>query len=458
MPWTTLTLQVTTPLFNGGAEAADEDGAGPDGGPGGLASPRRRPVEEPGIRVASVRGAMRFWFRALAGTVAGPDTRLLARMEEAVFGSVAHPSPVALRIRAPQPKVTPSYPTPKWIGEAPRPAGPRPGPGRGGQQNRDDGKWLIYLLGQGLADAKERSLRRDFVDAGKTVSLALRFSGDEAVDTLALASLWLLCTYGGLGSRVRRGWGGLAITAAEGDLPGGWTRETVLTPGLGYFGQQQALWPIEHMDLWQTYLCDLPGVDVTPPESAEAWPADGVPPAYPVLSRTWTRAALWSGNVERDWEHVLGYAGEQFRWFRAEEDTPGVRYRPQVKTRWWMAQPGGDGGQFELGALGLPVVFKKAGPTVHAGKRSAPGAPPVPLRRASPLWLRVVGSGDQWKLFSFAFRGEFLPPGVKVHVWPDNRRPGRELAVTSADVVNRTDQWLDAMKNRTGFIRKPELR
>ena len=71
--WITLTLEVTTPLFNGGAD--------PDGTAG------FRPAAEAGVRVASLRGAMRYWFRALAGTIAGPDLALLARMEEAVFGS-----------------------------------------------------------------------------------------------------------------------------------------------------------------------------------------------------------------------------------------------------------------------------------------------------------------------------------------------------------------------------------
>lgn len=438
---------MTTPLFNGGADPADEHGL--------------RSADEAGIRVASIRGAMRFWFRALAGTVAGPDVRLLARMEEAVFGSVQHPSPVALRVRA-HPRLTRSYPTPKFIGESPRSVGRRPGPQPGGsgirgtQQNRDDGKWLIYLLGQGLADAKERTLSRDFVDEGKSVTIALRLSGNEVVDTLVLASLWLLCAYGGLGSRVRRGWGGLAITGSEGDLPGGWTSENIRTPGLEYFQRQPVIWPADHMELWQTYLCDLPGVDVPAPESAEAW---STRPSYAVLSRQWTRAALWSGQAERDWTRVLGYAGEQYRWFRAQEDAPDVPYRPQIKTpEWRTVTDRSDAKEFGLGALGLPIVFKKGGPTVHADQAPSKGESPVPLRRASPLWLRVVGGGEQWKLFSFAFQYEFLPADVKVHVWPDNRPPGRELAVSSEDVDARTNAWLDAVNGRSNFIRDRELR
>src|SRR5579863_4570864 len=102
MEWTTLTLQVTTPLFNGGAD--------PDGSAG------FRPDHEAGVRVASVRGAMRFWFRALAGVLTGPDLPLLAALERRVFGGAGDgtrdsagsaASPVLLRIPK-QPPVVPA--------------------------------------------------------------------------------------------------------------------------------------------------------------------------------------------------------------------------------------------------------------------------------------------------------------------------------------------------------------
>lgn len=431
MPWTTLQLQVTTPLFCAGD---DQTGSA--------------------VRVPSLRGAMRFWFRALAGTIAGDDLTLLARMEEAVFGSAQSPSPVSMRIRG-EPKATSRNSAPKFIQEPPNKGGRRGGPvGRGIRQPRDDGKWVVYLLGQGLADAADRTLRRDFIDVGRPVSVDFRFSGNESVDTLVLASLWLLCMYGGLGARTRRGFGGLAITGAEGDLPGDWSPETVLTPGHDYFEQQTCLWPADRMMLWQYCLTDLPGVTVDPPDQEEAWTRR---PSYPVLSRQWTRAELWRGKPEPEWTRVLGYAGEQYRWFRAKEDTPGVRYTPEIKTPEWRTVTGRvDDNQFALGALGLPIVFKKAGPTVHADQRPRPGAKPDLLRRASPLWLRVVGRDKEWKLFSFAFRGDFLPGDADVHVYPDNVHQGRELTVTSDDVDERTNEWLDAVRDRNSFIRNQE--
>jgi CRISPR type III-B/RAMP module RAMP protein Cmr1 len=452
--WTTLALQVTTPLFNGGADADGTAGFHPAG--------------EAGVRVASLRGAMRFWFRALAGTVAGPNLALLARMEEAVFGSAQAASPVKVRIRKEgQPKVSRDR-EPKFIqGPGPRPGQGRPpgpgrqGPGLGGgpKQGRDDGKWLIYLLGQGLADAAARTLRRDFVEPGKRIDVDFRLSGDEAVDTLAVASLWLLCAYGGLGSRARRGFGGLAIIGSSGELPGDWTPESVISPGLDHFEQLTCLWPGDHMTMWQACLTDLPDVDVAGPTGDEAWAGR---PSYPVLSQRWTRAAVRPGNPENDWKRVLGYAGEQYRWFRAREDTPGVPYRPQIKTVEWRNVTGRGDNRFALGSLGLPIVFKKDGPTVHADHLE--GTRAVPLRRASPMWLRAVSSdrlsGDRqrWKLFSYAFQADFLPPSAAVHVWPGKTRQGIEMAVTDDDLVERTDSWINGMRAGTDFIRNRELR
>jgi len=440
-----LTLEVTTPLFNGGAD--------PDGTAG------FRPPAEAGVRVASLRGAMRFWFRALAGTVAGPDLELLARMEEAVFGSAQTASPVKMRIRV-QPKVSHDR-EPKFIqGPGSRPGQGRqvgtgrPGSGVGLRQGRDDGKWLTYLLGQGLADAAARTLRRDFVEPGKPIKVDFRLSGDEAVDTLALASLWLLCAYGGLGARTRRGFGGLAITGSSGDLPGDWTAESVLSPGLDHFEGLTCLWPGDRMTLWQYYLTDLPHVDVAGPIGDEAWAGR---PSYPVLSQKWTRAAVRPGNPESDWTRVLGYAGEQYRWFRAREDTPGVPYRPQIKTGEWRNVTGRGNSRFAIGSLGLPIVFKREGPTVHADHLE--GIRAVPLRRASPLWLRAVSDdGQRWKLFSYAFQADFLAPSAGVHVWPSRTRQGAEMVVTDDDLVERTDSWINGMRARTDFIRNRELR
>jgi hypothetical protein len=432
--WETVTLQVTTPLFNGGA---DPDGASGFGSSG-----------EASVRVASLRGTMRFWFRALAGTVAGRDLGLLARMEAAVFGNAGTSSPVRMRIRR-QPRPEAGKDRPAFIG-AP---GPRPG---GLGQGRDDGKWLAYLLGQGLADAASRTLLRDFIKPGpgQRIEVGIGFSGIEAVDSLALASLWLLCAYGGLGSRTRKGFGGLRIVDGPEQLPGDWTADSLRSPDLDHYERLTCLWPEDRMEMWQLYLTDLPGVTAALPPDGEAWSSR---PTYPVLSRTSTAASAHRSTVS-SWQRVLGYAGEQYRWFRAQEDTPGVPYRPQIKTPEWRNVTGRGDDTFGLGALGLPIVFKKDGPTVNADRTTR--RTPEPLRRASPLWLRpVTGDGEHWKLFSFAFQGQFLPADAGVHVYPRGGRQGAQLTVTDDDLTERTQLWIETMRSTEGnFVRKREPR
>jgi CRISPR-associated protein Cmr1 len=74
-----LCLETITPLFLTGAD----------------------PRGEPELRAASIRGALRFWLRALLGGVIGDkDLDALRKAEPAVFGSTdTGASPVVVRIR-----------------------------------------------------------------------------------------------------------------------------------------------------------------------------------------------------------------------------------------------------------------------------------------------------------------------------------------------------------------------
>jgi CRISPR-associated protein Cmr1 len=73
-----VTLETVTPLFLGGAD----------------------PRGEPELRAASIRGALRFWLRALLGGVIGDkDLDALRKAESAVFGSTdTGASPVVVRV------------------------------------------------------------------------------------------------------------------------------------------------------------------------------------------------------------------------------------------------------------------------------------------------------------------------------------------------------------------------
>jgi len=412
MTWTTLHLEVTTPLFN--------SGAGPAGASG----------RQPGVRVPSLRGAMRFWFRALVGGVTGPNLSLLAELERMVFGSTEASCPVPLRIPDPP---------------AQRAAGTE-------QMNR----WVVYLLGQGLGDLRNTITIRPYVQPGAKfdVKLRLRKTGQntgenvavhENVAALTLASLWLLSSYGGIGARTRRGFGGVRITGSEGWLPPPWTPESIQSPALGHYEGLRFLWPDDTLGKCLTMLFNTRGVN-----AREAWTT---PPTFPVLHRQHTIAGVSGGGVFDNWGHTLRHTGEQLRNFRASRHAPGARYMPARKTPEWEDVIWGPGDHFSVGALGLPVVFKKNGPIVNAERSDRAEREDNSLRRASPLWLRAVGSGDEWRLFSFAFLGEFLPgPDAPVVNLRNGNNPPEPLRVDTADVRRLTQQWIDVMAVDESFV------
>jgi hypothetical protein len=436
MTWTTLTLQVTTPLFNGGAD--------PDGGAG------FRPGGEAGVRAASIRGVMRFWFRALAGTVAGPDFALLAALERRVFGGItgergadeaASSSPLILRLPDPPPS---SLDAPFLQGQ--------------------NGRWIGYLLGLGLMKPERGVVRllRPYVRPGEAFELKVGFRHDrrasageqQAVEALAFASFWLACAYGGLGARTRRGFGGLRITGASGDLPRPWSPKWLQTPELGFYKSSQRVWPWPPgvFGIFEQHLRELLRQERGAPAGADRWVE---PPPYPVLSENYSSAALVPTQF-KSWTEALGYGGRQLRLFRANRPADQSRRRQaRVKTAEWDDVINGDSADFPLGALGLPVGYqdKLTGRKFMVNAVTPRGADREELRRASPLWLRPVGAGNTWQLYTFAFRTGFLPghESARVYLLPDAQaiRDGwhdDELSVDQDDVERVTEQWMRTMR------------
>ncbi|HET9975610.1 MAG TPA: type III-B CRISPR module RAMP protein Cmr1 [Streptosporangiaceae bacterium] len=459
MTWTTLDLEVTTPLFNGGAD------------PGGIAG--FRPDQEAGVRVASVRGAMRFWFRALAGTLTGQNLRLLAALERRVFGGItdrrdggeaALPSPLILRIPdPPRPSLDSSF------------------------LREKEGRWLGYLLGLGLMKPEKgggaRLLRPCVLPgADSSFHLKLRFAHDpqatgevrQAIEALAFTSLWLACTYGGIGARTRRGFGGLRIVGASGELPRPWTPKGIQTPGLALYESTGWVWPWSGriFAIFEQHLRQLIEAAREVSGPLDGWTG---PPPFPVLSKRYSPAAVTTRrrdgtppqNTPREfgsWQEALEYGGRQLRLFRGNRPFDETRRRQaRVRTAEWddvVNVIDRDSVDFPLGGFGLPVGYQdKLNDrkfTVNAVDLREPDQPE--LRRASPLWLRAVGSGTSWRLFTFVFQTRFLPGAddVSVCLLPgaDAIEAGwrkDELTVRQADVEHLTGQWMTAMRGGGDF-------
>lgn len=442
MAWTRLTLQVTTPLFNGGADPADEGGF--------------RAADEAGLRVASIRGAMRFWFRALAGAFTGKDLALLAAMERRVFGGIsarggdeaAVPSPLVLRL--------PSPPRPAYDLE------PEFLRGR-------SGKGIAYLLGLGLMEIKDKKLRLTrfciLPDPGQeqTFELLVRFQHDRratdevrhAVEALGYASLWLACMYGGFGARTRRGFGGVRIVSGSGDFSDPWNPRSIRTYGAEFHEKPQWVWPHAHIRHLVPHLRELAGAERKELAEPDHWT---VPPPFPVLSQRFAPATL-ALHEAGTWEETLGFAGRQLRLFRANRPYDREDRRSgRVNTEEWDEVIQGDSIDFPLGVVGLPVVFHDKKKDYSITVNSVDAENDDQLRRASPLWLRPVSTGNKWRLLTFAFHGRFLPDSSAASVWllPDSKaetagRSKRELVVEQEDVTGLTSQWLEVMRTGGDF-------
>ena len=424
MTWSTIHLRITTPVFNGGHDPVHEDGTA--------------------IRVPSILGAMRFWFRALAGAHVGPDLAALRYWEGRVFGHASSgdgaerdDAASAIQWRIPsQPRIVAPGSAPDWLPSHTK---------TGGAQRSD--KWIVYLLGQGLGNLKDCTLTRPYVPAGQDFDLKFRLRRDDPVALgLALTALWLTCAYGGVGARTRRGFGGLKIDGIDwaglqppppwdalpfqASTPDEYRRLTRLSPecvgrALPLFQQADLHRKDSPLHHWQTL----------PPYPVLGGPAS--------LSGQETTLAGLGSTAYHSWDLTLRDIGYRWRRFRASEDAPGANYEPKVKTPEWTAViVGTEDDEFTLGVLGLPVGYK--------GKRVVNAvADGAQLRRASPLWLRPVQINDRWHLFSFAFLSEFLPTGgsppVEVHLFEDKTYV-RTLTVPEDQVKPWTEAWLTEIK------------
>ena len=183
-----LPLVTLTPLFLGGAD----------------------PRGDPELRASSLRGALRFWLRALLGGCYGTDEQALAeirRIEAETFGEAggkdkAGASKIVVRI------TDRSLQTAKF----------------------DHGlRDLGYLL-FGMQAFSKAQLARSYVVPGSTCVLHLSGRFGVPSDALeiarrrALAATWLLIHLGGLGARNRRAAGCLGVQHVRTKLPDGGIR------------------------------------------------------------------------------------------------------------------------------------------------------------------------------------------------------------------------------------------
>ncbi len=165
----TFKMEVVTPLFLSGADQTQAE-----------------------LRAPSIKGALRFWFRAMMG-----DSLLSLKAKEdddpesRLFGSTSHRSAIAIS-----------------VGNLFEPT-----------NNLSDFSQEIGYLGYGpLAyDKTSKKFKRTRPCWAPTTEFTLmaQLPDDGILNRDFLGSLWLLCNFGGLGSRSRRGLGSIQVKSCD---------------------------------------------------------------------------------------------------------------------------------------------------------------------------------------------------------------------------------------------------
>ena len=371
--WEEIPFRVTTPMFIG------------RGGPDRSAT----------FRLASLRGALRFWLRFLAEPYHAELADLQA-FESGIFGNTEHSSPTCLK-----PVEWPAARTdlrPSWLPEKPA------------RRNRVD---IRYLLGQGLYDNKDKALTRSCLEPGDEGRFALSWSGVNATHdrTFVLTALWFLMTFGGLGARTSRGFGGIQF-----DLPADF---------LHTLDAEQ-----EQHDIATDVEKRGAAADVFDGamRSRGAEPRADLPetPRFP-SSRAYSVYYLDdTGHAGPDgWKSVLDDCAE---WL-LERRRPlvrrdGSRTTDEYETIAWPLWRGDLVGAppFDVGVFGLPV-------TIRSRSRQTRPATVTPILRGSPLRrpstaiLKAVRGQHHWYQVLILDQSEFLPQEAHLEI-----RSGRDKA------------------------------
>ena len=373
-------LETVTPLFLGGAELRGK----------------------PELRAASVRGALRFWSRALFGGFTGDDAKgleSLRNIEAKVFGSTkVGASPIIVQLEHD------TFETTSFSQLV----------------QRDNVTRSYGLPGVAYLFFSARKPEREAIKPGTRFNLTLRLRPGTVENRNVLrrvcAALWLLTHLGGLGTRSRRGGGSLQVV-----------RVTHVFDDLPAF-EIQAREPSKLRDELQAGLSRL--------RESLPHPARGVEPptTYDVLHpRTYK---IWV--IDRSfnsWDTALDSFGRTMQKFRSRKqpDYGNIKQALQGKG---LREP------VKRAAFGLPIIFR----FTSLNNRTDTLEGEYHSRRASPLLVRVTKlANGKCVLVLTLFYSQLLPEGEKIRL--KKQGPSAKVNTPGFEVLH---EFLRELGTKTG--------
>lgn len=327
-------------------------------------------------RAASVRGQLRWWFRAVAGGACAGDLAEVRRLEVEIFGSTDASSPLQVRtLRAPA--LLPIYSQPGWgrplsdraLAES---WGVRPGTrewtdaiGRLAMQ------WpvnpLLYL-GYGClkpVGGGQWHLERSCIAPGETATLQLAWRRPGGATAFALwnDALWCWLNLGGIGTRSRRGFGALREhPPREGGGASPRTRDELVAQARAMRERVAMRTPSGHLPEWSHFS-----------DRSRIFAARAV-------SRSWDEAMVLAGGWLMAYRRRYGYPKDG----RTLGETP-LADRDYVWAGFAPPRRMPPRGVPDRAGFGLPLPFGKPDDQIVAWGEVCEGG-----RRASPLLVHIA--------------------------------------------------------------------
>lgn len=326
----TYACEVLTPLFLGGGESRGT----------------------PELRAPSLRGAMRYWYRALLGSVNLSTLVSLHEVESELFGKAERGGALATRLLAKEELKKQSYEKDRAI---------RTPQGDFLPTGKD------YLLWSMCSTGKPNTPRfqppRQYIEPGAKFEFTLSAKIDEAMLKMGEIAFWLLANLGAVGARANRGAGSFQAVSSESFLPFKPSSsiselQTHLRTGI-----QTCLKQVGNQ--WKTFAVDEQAeYDLLHPEFCEIWIV---------------------ANANGGWENyrdALEGLGSHFRDYRTHLKPLGKSDHDAV-LHWF--ERGSKAPQLKRPVFGLPIPFRysQGGPAdviVHEEGD----------RRGSPLHMRLT--------------------------------------------------------------------
>lgn len=369
-------IHLVTPLFGGGVEAGKND-----------------PVTL--IRGASIRGQLRFWWRATRGA-RFPSIEELGKSEGEIWGTSKTPSLVSIEIRNIQ------------IGKQTRWAEYKPDRKSRGFRSLPDSShrdFPMYALFPFQGKTERGKSGREVVEQPATVTWVASFElvvscpDKENIAKDIEAAVWAWVNFGGLGARTRRGCGSLFC---------------------------EALAPSDVNKVQEWYSQKLKEYDIALSEISREWPI--LPLSFMIKPGAVNPLKAWSEAVKllQDFRQGpgIGRNGRQGRSYWPEADSlrritgqGSPKHRTSITT---------SENAFPRAELGLPIIF-------HFQGNEMPDCELYPQdsqRMASPLILKPLALRQN----------QALPVVIRL-----NTKPLEQIRVTNAPALSQNE------------IRRPDL-